>query len=184
MSHLITIIQSTEPSIRDQSIDGFCRDASIAQLLSESTELEQYRKDEENLYMRVRALFFLYAIHRFYIPLHEEINTEGIIPYEAVEHLLQRRYEEAIELFLQTQEKHGINEGISSCLADAYHQLAFQTLADQVKISVRSTAGNKWMFRIGQWSQGWTSMVVCTTCRCSGIRARYVSGERGSSVRT
>jgi hypothetical protein len=105
--------------------------------------------EEPNLYHRVRALFFLYAIHRFYIPLIEGIGTEGIIPYEAHEHLLKRRFEEAIELLLQVQDTHGANEGISSGLADAYHQLAFQTLANQVRISVRSTAGNRWMFRIG-----------------------------------
>jgi len=63
--------------------------------------------------------------------------------------LLKRRFEEAINLFLEVQDYNGANEGISSGLADAYHQLAFQTLADQVRISVRSTAGNKWMFRIG-----------------------------------
>jgi hypothetical protein len=55
---------------------------------------------------------------------------------------------EAIHLFLSIQAEHGANEGISSGLADAYHELAFQTLADQVKISVRSKAGNRWMFRI------------------------------------
>ena len=63
--------------------------------------------------------------------------------------MLKRRFEEAIDLLLNVQDKNGANEGVSSALADAYHQLAFQTLADQVKISVRSTAGNKWMFRIG-----------------------------------
>ena len=77
------------------------------------------------------------------------IGTEGLIPYEAFEHLLKRRFEEAIDLLLKVQDKNGANEGVSSALADAYHQLAFQTLADQVRISVRSTAGNKWMFRIG-----------------------------------
>ena len=108
-----------------------------------------YRKEESNLYNRVRALFFLYAIHRFYIPEQTGIGTEGRIHYEAFEHLLKRRFEEAIDLLLKVQEKNGANEGVSSALADAYHHLAFQTLADQVRLSVRSTAGNKWMFRIG-----------------------------------
>lgn len=149
MNQLITIIRSAEPSIKNKSLDEFCKGASLKELLIEAKELDVYRKEESNLYNRVRALFFLYAIHRFYIPLHNEIGTEGIIPYEAFEHLLKRRFEEAIELFSKVQDKFGANEGISSGLADAYHQLAFQTLADQVRISVRSTAGNKWMFRIG-----------------------------------
>src|SRR6185437_13419948 len=34
-------------------------------------------------------------------------------------------------------------------LAMAYHQLGFQTLADQVRRSVREMRGNQWMFRVG-----------------------------------
>ena len=149
MSTLINIICSSDPSIKNRSLDEFCNQASLGELLTATRELELYRKEETNLYNRVRALFFLYAIHRFYIPVKGKIGTEGIIPFEAYEHILNRRFEEAITLFLTVQDSKGANEGISSGLADAYHQLAFQTLADQVKLSVRSTAGNKWMFRVG-----------------------------------
>lgn len=149
MSQLINIIQAVDLSIKNRSLEEFCKNASPRLLMDEAQELEQYRKSESNLYNRVRALFFLYAIHRFYIPLQSDIGTEGIIPFTAYEHLLKRRFEEAIDTLLKVQDKHGANEGISSALADAYHQLAFQTLADQVRMSVRSTAGNKWMFRIG-----------------------------------
>ena len=38
---------------------------------------------------------------------------------------------------------------MSSALAEAYHRLGFQTLADQVRRSVRSVRGNQWMFRVG-----------------------------------
>ena len=148
-SQLINIITATDPALKNKSIDDFCRVATIDELLSEAKSLDLFRKSEPNLYHRVRALFFLYAIHRFYLPLQNSIGTEGVIPYEAFEHLLKRRFEEAIELLQQVQDKYGANEGVSSGLADAYHQLAFQTLANQVRISVRSTAGNKWMFRIG-----------------------------------
>lgn len=149
MNQLIDIITSSDPSIKNKSLEDYCKDASLEMLLAEARELEQYRKQESNLYNRVRALFFLYALHRFYIPANPNISHEGIIPYEAFMHILYRRFEEAISLFLKVQDEKGCNEGLSSGLADAYHQLAFQTLADQVKISVRSTAGNKWMFRIG-----------------------------------
>jgi UDP-N-acetylglucosamine pyrophosphorylase len=149
MSELITIIRSLNPEIKNKSLDEFCKNASLNELLDETKELELFRKEESNLYRRVRALFFLYAIHRFYICEQTGIGIEGRIPFEAFEHLLKRRFEEAIDLLLKVQEKNGANEGVSSALADAYHHLAFQTLADQVRISVRSTAGNKWMFRIG-----------------------------------
>jgi UDP-N-acetylglucosamine pyrophosphorylase len=148
-SQLINIIQSADPAIKNKSLEDFCKDSSLKELLDEAKELENFRKEDTNLYNRVRALFFLYAIHRFYIPFDNEIGAEGLIPYEAFEHMLNRRFEEAIDLFLKVQDIHGVNEGISSGLADAYYRLAFQTLADQVRISVRSTSGNKWMFRIG-----------------------------------
>ncbi len=37
---------------------------------------------------------------------------------------------------------------MASALAATYHQLGFQTLADQVRRSVRSVRGNQWMFRV------------------------------------
>ena len=114
MSPLIDIISTSIPEIKNKSLDEYCKNASLSQLLSEAEKLEQYRKEEPNLYNRVRTLFFLYAIHRFYIPFRFNIGTEGIIPYEAYEHMLNRRFEEAIDLFLKIQEKKGANEGISA----------------------------------------------------------------------
>ncbi len=150
MAHeLIEIIRSADPKIKNKSLDGFCRSASLKDLLIAADELEQYRREEVNLYNKVRALFFLYAIHRFYIVERTDQSSCGKIPFSAFEHLLKRRFEEAINILLRVQKDEGANESISSALADAYHQLAFQTLADQVRTSVRSTAGNKWMFRIG-----------------------------------
>src|SRR5439155_20191138 len=43
----------------------------------------------------------------------------------------------------------GPGDGLCSALASAYQRLAFQTLADQVRRSVRSVRGNQWMFRMG-----------------------------------
>ena len=71
------------------------------------------------------------------------------MPFKGYEHLLQRRFEEAIEQFLAAQAHDGPSDAISSALAAAYHRLAFQTLADQVRRSVRSVKGNQWMFRMG-----------------------------------
>ena len=47
------------------------------------------------------------------------------------------------------QKAEGPSDAISSALAAAYQRLAFQTLADQVRRSVRSVRGNQWMFRMG-----------------------------------
>ena len=149
MSKLVEIITSKVSEIRNQSLDQFCRGKSMAVLLQECAGLEKFRKESNNLYEKVRALFFLYAIHRFYIPYFSETGKKAVTPYQAYEHILNRRFEEAIEILLRIQDTKGVNEGLSSALADAWHKLAFQTLSDQVKISVRTTPGNNWMFRIG-----------------------------------
>ena len=97
----------------------------------------------------MRALFFLYAIHRFHLPAKPGVAARGFIPFDGYTYLLRRRFEEAIEIFLQAQAAQGPNEAVSSALAEAYHRLGFQTLADQVRRSVRCVRGNQWMFRIG-----------------------------------
>jgi hypothetical protein len=38
-------------------------------VLGECEDLDGFRRRSENLYERVRALFFLYSIHRFHLPL-------------------------------------------------------------------------------------------------------------------
>src|SRR3954470_15671208 len=146
---LVEIITSPDPKVRDQSLDEVCRHASLEQLLGFSEELEHFRKVSANLYERVRALFFLYALHRFHVPAKAGLQMRGLISFKGYEHLLQRRFEEAIETFLEVQRSEGPNDAISSALAAAYHRLAFQTLADQVRRSVRSVRGNQWMFRMG-----------------------------------
>lgn len=149
MSSLVEIITSKNPTIRDISLDKECSDKPLKFLLSECEALEKMRKENENLYEKVRGLFFLYAIHRFHIPIKNDIDEKSVMPYSAYEHLLNRRFEEAIDILRSKQKEHGANRGISSALAEAYKKLAFQTLADQVRRSVRSTLGNQWMFRAG-----------------------------------
>ncbi|MGB5052043.1 MAG: UTP--glucose-1-phosphate uridylyltransferase [Caldilineaceae bacterium] len=149
MSYLIPIITSPDPAIRDRSLEGFARGASLAELLDECAALDQMRRESANLYERVRALFFLYALHRFHLPTAADLPGQGHIPFDGYEHLLRRRFDEAIDCFLAQQTSDGPNAAISSALAAAYHQLAFQTLADQVRRSVRSVRGNRWMFRAG-----------------------------------
>ncbi len=121
--HLTDIITAPDPSVRNQSLDAFCRGASLEQLMAEGRDLETFRRRSENLYERVRALFFLYAIHRFHLPLKPGVNLRGFIPFQGHVHLLQRRFEEAIKVFLGCQEKDGPSDAISSALAAAYYRL-------------------------------------------------------------
>ncbi len=148
-SELIGIITSQDPAVRDRALDSFCKDASLEQLLAECQALDEFRRSSENLYERVRALFFLYAIYRFHIPGKPGCPGAGHVPFDGYNKLLSRRFEEAIDVFLASQKQAGPSDSISSALAAAYHDLGFQTLANQVRRSVRSVRGNQWMFRIG-----------------------------------
>jgi REP element-mobilizing transposase RayT len=156
MPDLIRIITAAEPALRNESLEGACAGLSLEELLRECAKLDEFRRHSENLYERVRALFFLYAIHRFHLPAKlEEASrvthhaSRSLIPFKGYEHLLQRRFEEAIDHFLAVQQAEGPSDAISSALAAAYHRVGFQTLADQVRRSVRSVRGNQWMFRMG-----------------------------------
>ena len=148
MSRLTGIITSSG-DVRNTSLDALCEGLTIGELLAECQALDDFRRSCDNLYERVRALFFLYAIHRFHIPKSAPASTPALIPFTGYENLLERRFEEAIEVFLGAQTAHGASAAISSALASSYKALGFQTLADQVRRSVRSQRGNQWMFRAG-----------------------------------
>jgi UTP--glucose-1-phosphate uridylyltransferase len=63
---VLAIVTAADPQIRNRSLDAFCREAPPAALLAECAALDGFRRASDNLYERVRALFFLYAIHRFH----------------------------------------------------------------------------------------------------------------------
>jgi hypothetical protein len=146
---LLSIITSADDQVRNRSLDAECRNLSGDQLLSYCRELDQFRRDSDNLYDRVRSLFFLYAIHRFHLPARLQGRESGQIPFGGYEHMLSRRYPEALDVFLNRMQQDGPSVSLCSALAEAYHRLAFQTLADQVRRSVRTVRGNQWMFRTG-----------------------------------
>jgi hypothetical protein len=145
---LVDIITASDPQQRNQPLEALCRILPMQGLLGECRDLDVFRRRSDNLYERVRALFFLHAIHRFHLPAKPEMPRAGQIPYQGFCLLLERRFEEALNSFLDAQERSGPSETISSALAAGYHSLAFQTLADQVRHSVRSQRGNQWMFRV------------------------------------
>jgi len=153
MNQFIHIITSSDPKVRNQSFFNSCKGKSLDHLMPDLRELEQFRTTTDNLYERVRACLFLYTAYRFVIPNFSTLKSTGKTPYLGFEHLLNRRFEEAIGVFLQTQNTQGINGTIASALAEGYHQRAFQILGEQVRKSVRSTAGNQWMFRGGYTAQ-------------------------------
>jgi galactokinase/mevalonate kinase-like predicted kinase len=147
--NLTDLITSADPTVRNRPVAAACRVLSYPQLLAERDALDRFRRESTNLYDRVRALFVLAAINRFYLPARPELPAAGHIPHAGVERLLGRRFDEAVRVFREEEAARGPSDPVCSALAAAYHGLAFQTLADQVRASVRGAAGNRWMFRAG-----------------------------------
>src|SRR4051812_42370319 len=149
MNRLVQVIVSADDSVRNQALETLCGASSLPELRADAAALDAFRRRTDNLYHRVRALFFLAAIHRFLLPRRLAATAMGQIPSLAHQHLLQRRFPEGIDVLLAAQAVQGLNEALTSALAHAYRRLAFQTLADQVRRSVRTVRGNQWMFRTG-----------------------------------
>ena len=93
MSRLLQIITSSDEE-RNTSLDSICQNATFAELLEECTALDDFRRKCDNLYQRVRTLFFLYAIHRFHIPRLVSSTSSAQIPFYGYHDLLERRFEE------------------------------------------------------------------------------------------
>ena len=149
MNVFIETITSVEPAKRNRSFFEISRKMTAKELWKELRELDEFRKNTSSLYDKVRAILFLYAGCRFFLMENKETPAIGKISYAGFEDLLSRRFEHAISSFLKELEENGPNAALFSALADSYHHLSFQILADQVRKSVRSSKGNQWMFRVG-----------------------------------
>src|SRR5580704_5044192 len=102
---LTDIILSTDPALRNRSLANACREMAYPALLAERDALDQFRRESGNLYDRVRALFFLYAINKFHLPARRELPSGGHMPFAGIERLLQRRFDEAVRVFRTTEEE-------------------------------------------------------------------------------
>jgi hypothetical protein len=152
---LVDLITSTDPLFRHLPLERAAAGKTLEPLLTEAAALDDFRRTTPNLYERVRACFFLYALHRFHLPplLTENPQAIGLIPPAAHHHLLERRFGEAVEVLLDRVRQQGPSDALCSALAQGYHRLALQSLADQVRASVRQVRGNQWMFRCGVCAQ-------------------------------
>src|SRR5258706_1065674 len=121
---LIEIITSRDDAVRNRSLDGICRAASFSALLEECAALDTFRRQSENLYERVRALFFLYAIHRFHLPERVELKTGGQIPFSGYGQFLPRPLEQALEIFSPRHQAPGPTESLGRAPWAADHRQA------------------------------------------------------------
>ena len=83
VSRLTGVITADDPEVRDRSLDSFCAASRRSMNCWPSAQaLDRFRRTSDNLYERVRALFFLYAIHRFHIPLPAPApHAPALIPF-------------------------------------------------------------------------------------------------------
>ncbi|MDX2080156.1 MAG: hypothetical protein SFU53_05170 [Terrimicrobiaceae bacterium] len=145
----IATITSTDPAIRNRPIEELAAGLDASALWDACRKLDAFRRSAPNLYEKVRALFFLYAICRFFLPPLLAGRPAGRISAAAHGHLLDRRFPEAIDELLAETGGDIPDDARASGLAQAYYQFGLQCLADQVRRSVRSVRGNQWMFRCG-----------------------------------
>ena len=153
MNPLIETITSPDPLARDRSIQDLLASLSVTEVLRATEELETFRQDSRNLYERVRASMFLHYIYRYRLQDSPDLPTSGVIPFDGFQDLMERRFEQAITSFRSALRTAGPNGSLLSALAQVYERITYQTLADQVRRSVRSCNGNRWMFRVGQVSE-------------------------------
>ena len=153
MNPLIETITSREPSVRDRSLRSLVEGLTTAEVLGTCDALEAFRQESANLYERVRASIFLHAIYRYRLQDAADLPTGGVVPFDGFEDLQARRFEQAITAFRAALGRDGPNGTIFSALAQVYERITYQTLADQVRRSVRGGLGNRWMFRVGQVSE-------------------------------
>ncbi|MHC4943772.1 MAG: UTP--glucose-1-phosphate uridylyltransferase [Planctomycetota bacterium] len=143
---IIETITSREGNIRHRSEAELLSLLSREELLRTAESLEIFRHTSENLYHKVRASLFISTLYRFYLIDRPDVSKLGRIPFEGVKAALERRYDDAIEIYRISLMLQGLNEAILSALADAYYHLAFKYLADQVKLSISQSRGNHLLF--------------------------------------
>ncbi|MCX6972203.1 MAG: UTP--glucose-1-phosphate uridylyltransferase [Verrucomicrobia bacterium] len=149
MSRFLDAIVSPDAQVRNTPVEELARGLDARELWDACLEIDAFRRESGNLYHRVRALFFLYAICRFFLPPVLRAAAPGLIPAGVHSHLLDRRFPEAIDELLAAAGLGIPDNALCSGLAQAFYQLGLQNLADQVRRSVRSVRGNQWMFRCG-----------------------------------
>ncbi len=150
MSRLTEIITASDPAVRNQSLDAVCRGASLDEFAGRMCRAGCVSPAKATTSTSGSARCFSSTpFTAFTFRRIAGLNCRGLIPFHGYEHLLQRRFEEAIDEFLAMQQRERAERRHFQRARRGVSRLAFQTLADQVRRSVRSVRGNQWMFRMG-----------------------------------
>lgn len=150
---LLETLRAEEPALRDRAFETLIEGASTAELWRWCQEVLDEAESTENLYQRVRALLYAHALLRLHVVGALRERPCGPLPLPAHEALLERRFDAALRILREEIARAGLDGTLASALAEAAHRAAFQTLADQVRRSVRASRGSQWMFRVGHPSE-------------------------------
>ena len=74
---LRALILAADEQTRNLPVEAVVAEASVSELLAECDDLEAFRQGCDNLYQRVRALFFLHAIHRYHLAGSPDLRGAG-----------------------------------------------------------------------------------------------------------
>lgn len=145
---LVAAIADPSQASKVGMLERYCAQSSFGEMLEAAQALHAFADDAgTNTYQRVRALLQLHSIYRFVLPERPELAGTGRIPYQGYQLVLDRRFREAVSVFLSAAAADKLSDPLASALSVACHGLGFQYLAEQVQTSVRSLPGNQWMFR-------------------------------------
>ncbi|MBI5674994.1 MAG: UTP--glucose-1-phosphate uridylyltransferase [Nitrospirae bacterium] len=151
-NQLIETIVSADAALRNRSVNSLLKNKKIGDILKIAEELEAFRASSGNLYHKVRASLFLFVIYRFFLQSDENVTQTGLIPIEGIRAAFNRKFEEAVEIYLREIREKGINAALCSAIADSYYQLSFKCLLDQVKQSISHCKENFHLFNINDLS--------------------------------
>ncbi|RJQ55705.1 MAG: UTP--glucose-1-phosphate uridylyltransferase [Nitrospiraceae bacterium] len=146
-NQLVETIISDDESIRNRSINVLLQNKKSAELLTAAHELEEFRQSSKNLYHKVRASLFLSVIYGHYLQLSKDILQHGEIPFKGVKAAYERDFEGSIKVYLSAI-RNNANQAVFSAVAESYHNLSFNYLLDQVKLSISQCRENHLLFNI------------------------------------
>ncbi len=142
-------VAAVEAEGRAPSLERLLAGCSAPDLVGSLRAIEVRRRNERNLYRRVRLCAYAAALCRYALQDAQELPHGAPVPEAAWRARLDRRFGEAVDRLWSCLDTHGVGRQLLSELGAAYRGAQYDELARQVRASVRRTRGNAWLFRGG-----------------------------------
>ena len=148
---VLTAIITAEDQRHPRSGAGCVLPVGVTRAIAaECRSLEDFRTRAESVRTGAGAVLSLCNSPLSHPAQARAVVCAGLIPFERIRRSPPPSFRGSNSAIPRScSARTGPDDGISSALAAAYRSLGFQTLANQVRASVRSVRGNQWMFRAG-----------------------------------